>query len=193
MAYGVRTVIDLRRTDETQKAPNVFATARTVTYRHLSLMHDVQPEASDPQPLVDYYRRILDERQEQIGEALRTLTHPEGPPVVIHCTAGKDRTGMITALLLGLAGVPEEIIIEDYALSSAYLGEPFRDEVRQRAIERGHTWEQYEPLIACLPDYMRTTLRYLTQLYGGFEAYARTVGLGADHIEALRSVILQED
>lgn len=191
LEHGVRTVIDLRRTDETEKAPNVFATTTTVTYRHLSLMHDVRPEPQNRRSLIDVYRRILDERQEQVGEALRVLAHPDAPPAVIHCTAGKDRTGLITALLLGLAGVPEETIVEDYAQSSIYLDGSFWEDVRQRVIERGESWAAYEPLMRCLPDDMRTTLQYLADRYGGCEAYTRTIGLDADHIETLRSVVVQ--
>ena len=64
---------------------------------------------------------ILDQRQEQLRQTLATLAAPGGFPAIVHCTAGKDRTGLIVALLLGLVGVPAATIVEDYALSSQYL------------------------------------------------------------------------
>jgi protein-tyrosine phosphatase len=190
LAHGVRTVLDLRRSDELRAAPNVFAASPAVAYRHLSLLVDTPPVPGIPQPLVDTYRRLLDERQAQICETLRILAAPGGLPAVVHCTAGKDRTGLITALVLGLAGVPEETIVEDYALSARYLVGPFLEEIRQRALARGYTWEQYQPLVRCPPEFMRAILQYLTKRYGGIEAYAHTIGFGPEQIAQLRDALL---
>jgi protein-tyrosine phosphatase len=190
LKHGVRTVIDLRRTDELDTAPNVFATATSVTYYHRSLLPDVRPVPGSPRALVDTYRHMLDERQEQIRTTLQLLLAPGGLPGMVHCTAGKDRTGVITALLLGLLGVPEETIIEDYALSATYLGAPFLAEVRQRAIARGFTWEQYEPLVGSAPEYMQATLQHLHERYGGITAYIRGIGLSEAQIATLRTALV---
>src|SRR5436309_6252589 len=119
MGYGVRTVLDLRRSDELHMAPNVFVGSSDVAYHNVSLLTDTPPVRQQaPRPLVDTYRLILDQRQEQLRQALATLAAPGGLPAVVHCTAGKDRTGLIVALVLGLAGVPTTTIVEDYALSA---------------------------------------------------------------------------
>jgi protein-tyrosine phosphatase len=188
--HGVRTVIDLRRSDELQAAPNVFASAASVTYCHVSLLADTPPGPGDLQPLVDTYLHMLDQRQAQICEILRVLAAPGNLPAVVHCTAGKDRTGLIVALVLGLAGVPEETIIADYALSAQYLVGPFLEETRQRALARGYTWEQYQPLVQCPPEFMHTTLQHLKERYGSIEAYTRTIGLDRAQIDSLRDTLV---
>lgn len=190
LAHGLRTIVDLRRSEEVQAAPNVFANATTVTYRQLSLMIDTPPDPQNPRSLVEVYRHILDERQEQVYAVLSTLARPEHLPVLVHCTAGKDRTGIIMALALGLAGVPEDTIVEDYALSATYLRGTFLNEMRQRALARGYTWEQYEPMVASPPEHMRTILAYLGERYGGFEAYARSIGLRPAQLHELRSALV---
>jgi protein-tyrosine phosphatase len=190
LEHGVRTVIDLRRTDELAVAPNVFTTATGVTYRHMSLLPDKRPVMDEPQSLLDMYRYMLDERQEQICLTLQLLGAPGGLPGVVHCTAGKDRTGVITALVLGLAGVPEETIIADYALSATYLSEPFREEVRQRVLADGYAWEKFAPLLGCPPEYMQATLQYLHERYGDIETYVQTIGLSAAEIATLRTTLV---
>ena len=190
LEHGVNTVIDLRRTDELEAAPDVFANSDSVTYCHLSLLIDTPPVPGDPRALDDTYRHILDERQAQVCEVLRVLATPGALPAVVHCTAGKDRTGVIIALCLGLAGVPSDTIIADYALTSKYLTGSFIDAMRQRALQRGYTWEQYAPLVQCPPEFMQVTLQHLEERYSGVEAYVRTIGLNTAEIEHLRGVLV---
>jgi protein-tyrosine phosphatase len=191
LSHGVRTVIDLRRTDEVKAAPNVFATAQQVRYHHVSLLHDTPP-ATDrrPQPLVTMYQCILDERQAQVRKVLRALAAPAGVPAIFHCTAGKDRTGVISALALGIAGVPADTIIADYALTATHLGEAFFAETRQRVLQRGQNWQEYQPLLGCPPEYMRTTLTYIETHYGGIAAYVRAIGLSSEEIAQLRTALV---
>src|SRR5215471_10216543 len=86
--YGVRTVVDLRRSDELHVAPIVFASSSEVVYHHISLLADSPLERQvAPRPLVDVYRLILDNRQAQLRQALATLAAPGGLPAVVHCTA----------------------------------------------------------------------------------------------------------
>ena len=193
LGRGVRTIIDLRRSDELQVAPNVFAGAETVQYYHISLLVDEASKAgpqADPEPLAVTYRKILDERQAQVCRTLATFADADGLPGLVHCTAGKDRTGVITALLLGLVGVPHETIIADYALTSTYLGEGFMAAIRERALERGFTWEQYAPLTTCPPENMAQTLQHIDAAYGGVELYLRHIGLSEAQLAGLRGRLL---
>jgi len=189
--YGVRTVIDLRRSDERQVAPNVFAGSPTVAYHQVSLLVDVPPNRGvRPRSLVDTYRIILDERQEQLRQALATLAASGGLPAVVHCTAGKDRTGLIVALVLGLAGVPATTIVEDYVLTAQYLVGTYLEEVRQRAESNGIPWEWYQHQVDCHPEFMHTTLQYLEERYGGIAAYVRAIGLSEAECTGLRQALV---
>ena len=184
---GLRTAIDLRQAEELAEAPNVFAASSQVTYRHLPLLNDT-PSMPEVMPsLVEIYRGILDERGEQVGAALAALATPDALPAVVNCTAGKDRTGLIVALALGLAGVPEEAIVADYALSGACLAGVYLEEARRRAEAQGFS---YDLLVLCDPDFMRTTLAHLKKRYGGIEAYVRTTGLGDAEIDRLRQAMV---
>jgi protein-tyrosine phosphatase len=190
-AQGVKTVVDLRRSDELEAAPNVFAKSSQVTYHHMSLLIDKPPVVVENlRSLIDIYRIILDERQDQVRTVLSTFAAPEGLPGVVHCTAGKDRTGVIVALILGLCGVPHDTIVADYALTSTYLGEAFMEEARQRAVKRGFIWEQYQPMVTCPPENMEATLHHLDTTYGGFEAYADHIGFAEEQIRRLREALL---
>ena len=187
----MRQVIDLRRTEELHAAPNLFATSDRVTYRHLSLLVDEPPVLKDaPTPLVEVYQRILDDRQDQIRTIFTHFAEPDALPAVFHCTAGKDRTGVIAALLLGLAGVPDETIVADYALSSTYLGESYQADLRQRVEKWGYSWEQYQPLAIAQPAFMAATLSHLNAKYGGSVAYLRAIGLSKTQLHQIRQAFL---
>ena len=180
---GLRTAVDLRQASELTEAPNVFAADMQVTFCHLPLLSDAPSMPENLPALVDIYRAILDERGDQICAALSALAAPKALPAVVNCTAGKDRTGLIVALILGLAGVTEETIVADYALSGACLAGAFSDEARRQAEEQGYS---YDLLMQCDPDFMRETLKHLRKRYGGIESYVRATGLGYQEIDRLR-------
>ncbi|MDA1348080.1 MAG: tyrosine-protein phosphatase, partial [Chloroflexi bacterium] len=193
--YGVRTVIDLRRTWEVQKAPNVFADSSLVTYHHQNLLGEdpasqssVDAEAAGR--LGTLYGLWLDQVQDQVGKTLATLASPSGSPAVFHCSAGKDRTGIISALLLSLAGVPEQTIAEDYALSASQLFDVYVNEFAPPDLRATYTVEDYES-DHCPPEAMLETLAHLEDRYGGVEAYVRGCGLSATQVESLREALVE--
>lgn len=185
--YGLRTAIDLRQAEELSEAPSVFAASAHIAYRHLPLLNDTPSMPEVLPSLVEIYRTILDDRSEQVGAALAALATPGALPAVVNCTAGKDRTGLIVALVLGLAGVPEETIVADYALSGACLAGVYLEEARRKAEAQGFS---YDLLVLCDPDFMRVTLAYLKARYGGIEAYVRATGLGDAEIDRLRRAMV---
>jgi protein-tyrosine phosphatase len=192
IGYGVRTVLDLRRSDEVQVAPNVFTGSPAMAYHHVSLLMDTpQSRRQAPRPLTDTYRVILDQRQEQLRQVLATLAAPGGLPAVVHCTAGKDRTGLIVALVLGLAGVSAATIVEDYALSAQYLVGTYLEEARQRAEKNGVSWEWFQHQVSCPPEFMHTTLQYLDERYGGIAAYVHAIGLSDTQCIRLQEALVE--
>jgi protein-tyrosine phosphatase len=196
IAYGVRTVIDLRHDGEISVAPNVFAASARVRYRNLPLAGAAtRGDAPEPRAraldLEQIYRTYLDERQAELWRVFEALCEPGAFPVVVHCTAGKDRTGLVVALLLALAGVPAETIAEDYALSATFLGEPYFTEARGRAEAAGVSWEEYQRLLVCPPEYMLRTLDHLESAHGGAERYVRRLGLPDGAVQTLRTALVE--
>ena len=198
VAYGVRAVIDLRTPYETVETPNVFAESSQVAYHHCDIIGDapalITPEqvsAGLPVARIAHsYTTWLDARQAQFAEVLGMLAEPGYGPAVYHCAGGKDRTGIISALLLGLAGVGREVILDDYTLTSIFH---FR-----RAIMGGASAVEKPVLSAseyedeyCPREGMARTLAHLDNRYGGIEAYVRAIGLTEGQIEALRETLTE--
>ncbi len=183
---GLRHVIDLRHDHETQQSPNTFADSEAVRYVNVSLFAGLAPDRVPIgviPTLTEMYIEILDSSRDQIREAV--LPFADEGAGLVHCTAGKDRTGIIVALLLDLAGVDRETITHDYALTDVYL-EPMRDAFREHARTAGIDMVQYEHMISCQPDYITAFLDHLTERYGGAEAYLLKAGLSAREVAAIR-------
>ena len=196
--YGVCTVIDLRRTFETVERPNALAGMKGVEFFHLNMIGDTNPpgyippsqdEWTTPEATADIYRVLLDERQDVISETLVTLANSTGHTAIYHCAAGTDRTGIISALLLGLAGVPDETIIADYALSAHGLRSKLLAEgIPDYLADQDFTLE-VPPEILAPPSAMERTLQHLHDKYGGIESYVRHIGLTDAHIDDIRNML----
>lgn len=172
---GLRQVIDLRWPDELELSPNIFADDPAVRYRHIALLVD------DPTPhsgLAGMYRHVLDERLAQLVEVARALLEPAGLPAVIGCAAGKDRTGITIAVLLSLAGVPEDLVVEDYALSAGYFAVP------NHTIPAGD-WRHQPLVVDSPPEFMASALDHLRDVHGGARALLRSGGLREVELDAL--------
>jgi protein-tyrosine phosphatase len=200
---GLRLVCDFRGEDEVRAEPNRLAGRAPFDYWHHPLGdRSVQPaewrrrfEAGDfgeidASWLTRSYRRMIDECAAEIGAVLRRLAREAGRPAVLHCTAGKDRTGVAVALLLLLLGVPREWVIEDYALTAVYT------EGRIRAAERFFRERGIEParvraLLGSEPGTLAAALDHLEAAHGGAERWAaERAGLGDEELAALRDALL---
>ena len=197
--YGVRTVIDLRTTAETRDFPNVFSDSSKVAFRHQNMIGDAPLEGAEnvveggevADRILASYSAWLDQRQPRIGETLATLAEPTALPAIYHCAGGKDRTGTISALLLGIAGVPPETIAQDYALTARYLIDRYFDEQAAPGVTPAtYTWKDYQSEF-CPPEAMLKVLGHLDDHYGGIEGYVRAVGLSDHQIESLRHALVE--
>ena len=199
--YGVSTVVDLRLTREVEPRPNVFAARSEVSYHRENVLGDDFLEANFPdvgdvaRRLVDIYTMVLDERQPALRRVLGLLAG-SGPSVAMYnCTAGKDRTGVVSALLLGIAGVPHETIAEDYALSARFLLDRYLDllatgEMRTERPLAEITWQTYRDEF-CPQGAMLRVLQHLDDRYGGLKSYARSIGVTPAEIEAIRTGLVE--
>ena len=188
--YGLRTIIDLRYERELATAPDVFANSSEVNYVNISLMAEAAPNAERRYwpDLESLYKYILDERQEVVKAVFDVMTQ-EAFPVLIHCTAGKDRTGIITALMLGLADVNHAIIAEDYALT-AYFGGGMFDQFRAQAAEAGRDMAILERYLEAKPEAMLNTLAHLEATYQNVPTYLQHIGLTTTQLNRLRQTIV---
>ena len=198
LGYGLKTVVDLRRTDEVEEKPNVFESSHRVAYVRHNLSGDDQASAPEPAEDLDTvhktarnYSRNLDSRQAQYRETLATLASPGALPAIFHCTAVKDRTGRIAALILGNAGVHDETIVEDYGISGRYWYESYLATGSDvDAFSGVKTWQEFQGLVSP-PAAMRLVLQHLKNRYGGIRGYMRTIGLSDEQIDSLRSAALE--
>jgi protein-tyrosine phosphatase len=189
---GVRTVIDLRRDHELESHPNPFRDNPIVAYHNVSLFDALDPAAmTSGDVLLDLYLAALTTRHGAIAQVLTLIADaPEGI-VLFHCTAGKDRTGLIAALMLALAGVEVAVIVEDYALTGPMIA-PLLETFVADAVARGTDIESFRPLLACERQTMLTTLAFLIDNHGSVEDYLRSIGLGHDTIDRLRARLTRE-
>jgi protein-tyrosine phosphatase len=143
-----------------------------------------------------YKSMLIDQGAKAYGKVLQTLSDPQNLPAVLHCTAGKDRTGVAIALLLHLLGVPESTIIADYTLSNLFAPVQIQE---LRALLRRIRWlgfkvEQYYPLIAASAQNMQRSLQYIHEKYGSVDNYLLTAaGLTEEDLHKLRQMLLMEN
>ena len=139
----------------------------------------------DADLLLDIYRLALTERGAEFATILRIIAQAEGA-VLFHCTAGKDRTGMIAALLLLLAGATRDTVIADYALTGDYAPAMFAA-LHAEVQAAGETFDLSSPLLLCNPATMEALLHDLHDRHGGAEAYLLRHGLTETELAALRA------
>jgi protein-tyrosine phosphatase len=195
--YGVRTVIDLQRPEELS-GPHPFAqpAADDGLPRYLNLLPGAYRDAEGDVRLraahghVDVYRTSLDVHQRGFGEICRAIANAPPGGVLVHCQAGKDRTGIVVAILLALVGVPDELIAADYALSYPNLVSRYETMLDGDGVVDPAVREAFHRARRSDPETILATLEHLRERYGGAAAYLRGAGLTDQEIEALRERLL---
>lgn len=194
--YGIRTIIDLRTSEELQMSPDVFAGSQMVNYLHLPFVGD---ELASGAAWQEAYQKQAPMHERYVAHlplcqpALRTIftaLAEETPTVLFHCFAGKDRTGMIAALLLGALGVPDEVIAEDYAHTYVRLT-PLIAKWRVTAEAEGQDMEQFEIDVRADAETIQFMLDYVRAEYGSAEGYLRLCGVTGDQLDRIREKFVQ--
>jgi protein-tyrosine phosphatase len=182
VAYGVTTVIDLRTDGELLRAPNPCADNAGPVYRHLPLIDDsMMLGLGEASGMFERYLWMLDGRPEAFRPIFETVAAAEGG-VVFHCFAGKDRTGLVAAMLLSIAGVPDGAIATDFAETDAQLALRYQEWLAAAAPERRS--EMREEL-SCPPDRILGVLDHLKQRWGGVHGYMEAAGMSVTTIDQL--------
>lgn len=204
-ALGIAKIFDLRSDTEIQKYKSPLPNIDGVEVLHIPVFRteDYSPEAmakrfqlyasGKTEAFMELYSQILDHGGSSFGTILRHVRDYPTKGCLVHCTAGKDRTGIISAILLKLAGVDDESIADDYALSR--IGrEPVREMVMKRlAMEPifASNNEAALNMFTCRRETMMAFLPSMQEKYGGVEAYCKQhLGLSDEDIDRIRSNIL---
>jgi len=180
-AAGIGRVVDLRRPAEAAGAPHPFA--GQAAYVNVPVQDPADPD-HEWLELAQIYIAMLDLRPRLYTQAVAAVADaPEGA-VVVHCAGGKDRTGIVVALCLTLAGVTPEVIAADYALSAGRLEASAA--ARVQAIADPDRRAAAARLVPTPATNMLTVLDHLDQRYGGVESYLRGNGMTAGQVASLR-------
>jgi len=183
---SVSRIIDVRTPPECDGDPSPFAT--NPLYRNMPLYNADDPY--DPTlSLEQNYMAMLDLHPELLAAAVGAIADAPTGAVVVHCHAGKDRSGNVVALALSIAGVPAQSVAADYA----FLDDRMRDHFAEQLalINDPNERSQLAESFTARPETMLAVLQHLEDQYGGAEAYLRQGGLGDNQLSALRARLVE--
>ena len=184
-AHGVRTVIDMRSSREAAKYPDALGALDGIVYLNLEQQtEEASTQANTTESRIDFNATILDVCRPNFAAIAGAIADARPGGIVVHCAAGKDRTGLITALLLDLIGTPADEIGADYVLTEAALAPLFDELIAQAETAERRTRLGQERL--CHAETVLATLEHVRRRYGGTEAYLRGSGVGATSLERIR-------
>lgn len=199
-ALGVKFLVDLRQQHEREQNPNRWAPPRTVFH------YPTEPPA--PAAVNGSRREQTAEQGRQAMRAayarypyearfialFRDLFHglaEEGGPVIVHCTAGKDRTGLACALVLDALGVDMETIVADYLLTNANMDVAERSRLVRARLGEHLSDEAIAPLLGVERGYLQAGLDVIAEQSGTLDVYVReTLGVSAEKLARMRAHLL---
>ena len=191
-SLNLKTVVDLRSHSEiAYSGPGVlenssFSLIKTDTSTEVA----IRPFGFGDTSLVDVYWNYLTSATPRFVRALRELSTPEAYPAVVSCFFGKDRTGVLIALVLACIGVERDAIIDDYALSASRM-----EIIVRRMIEDPIYFETLKLTpgwrLAADPSTMSTFMQRLDQVFGGARTWALHAGLTDQQLDNLRKTLLE--
>lgn len=188
------TVIDLRIAVEVEREGYVLDEHVQVVNCPMmpqSGINQAQIDAGMCDNLVDDYMRQIDVNGHVVAQALGLIADSGSHPVVIHCTAGKDRTGITVAMLLDILGVPHDAIVADYALTTKNMA-PVLERIRNAPVfQENGLAAAPDWIFASDPETMQGFLARMTATYGGAHAWALAQGMTTDQIERLRTDLVR--
>lgn len=181
---GVRVVIDLRYTEEINKTLSPLRDYRDTVYYHVDMMGEFyQMRNAGYKDLSELYLDLLNDAQPQIKQVFDIfLKYPE-EGIYFHCTAGKDRTGIIAMLLFEIVGLDRATIVSNY--SESYENNKERPGYKKLPPE----WVK---LVLSEPEYMEKTLAYIDEKFGSSENYLRLIGLTDTELAQIKATFLTE-
>ncbi|MCR2764695.1 tyrosine-protein phosphatase [Microbacterium sp. zg.B48] len=189
---GIRRIIDLRADDEVVHAPSRLGGLTLRTQRVPLFLGSVASMFEEDISLDEMYRRLVEDSSTRVVDVVRGIVADQ--PVLVHCTVGKDRTGVTVALALAAAGVDEDAIVADYARTEGLLPQ-WRNRHVVQLLRRLHPEAVHlEDLATRSPaPVMRTLLSRVMAGYGSAADYLLAHGLSEGELTELRRVLLRAD
>jgi protein-tyrosine phosphatase len=181
---GLRTVLDLRTQLEVDHAPSPVCGRVT----HIPVLTGELQGV--PLVLDALYRYFIDECGGQIAAAIAELCGDDALPALVHCSAGKDRTGVVIALTLAVLGVPDELIGADYALSARYLDPDQTPAIGQLSASTGLGEELTRALLSSPPELILEVLDRVRAVTGSVDGYLGAHGLTGSGLARLRAALI---
>ncbi|HEX2783106.1 MAG TPA: tyrosine-protein phosphatase [Ilumatobacteraceae bacterium] len=193
---GLRTVIDLRSAPELSERGRFPVDVHPVVFHHLPIIDATWADADRPEHdrdedfLIWAYQEMLTVGAPRFAAAFEALAEPDALPAVFHCAAGKDRTGLLAALLLGSLGVSDDDIVADYALTVEGMAR-FRAWAAREWPEWFERMASMPPAFtAALPEAMRHIVEELSAEHGSIRNYVKSIGVSDATLARLESVLL---
>lgn len=182
------TIVDLRTSREVRNEGRGLLEREDIRYVHVPFIADLEvqdevPDSTERDVLADY-RHMLDTAGHLIAEAVHVVAASPGP-VVFHCAAGKDRTGILAAITESLVGVPRHVVVGDYELTN---------QVIVQVCERLARFDTYTNVrtnppsrFRCQPEVMEGFLDIIDERHGSVEGWAREHDVPASDLRSLRA------
>lgn len=201
----IKNIIDLRTSQERQYRPNKLIDPYLInTHRiELSTMTTNLSEFKTRvlkgnlgmvdfhEELLRIYGRFVLQYEEQMSQLFSILLHADNYPLLIHCSSGKDRTGIVSALILAAVGVDQEQVEQDYLLSNEYMRAYTRKTlfyIRLFSLFRAQI-HLLRPLLECRPSYLQEVFKSIQNNFGELDNYFKALGLNADKRKRLESIL----
>ncbi|MCL1914523.1 MAG: tyrosine-protein phosphatase [Eubacteriaceae bacterium] len=189
-AYGVRMNIDLRSDFECEQQPSNLNGYQDVKYYNFMMMDNMNSNQGDiklPDTMAEIYIGLIQDAQERYKQIFELIAAEEGC-VLFNCTAGRDRTGTTAMLLLKLAGVPDEWIVEDYLATDWNIREDLK-KMMELFKDRGldDSMKMMENPQKAIED----TIEFFNTTYGTMENYLDIIGCSTDVVDALKAKLVE--